>query len=577
MNYRNIPNSSSWFFFNSGYGGIATIGTSATLDGKFIGTGVTAIGLLNRLTRTQVIVIHEICHYFISHTPLGLMTPGHGQSTYHLSPHEREVIGYIQPTVVSYSSSSQSFILRDYIKHGDCLKIQIPNSSPAEYFYIANHQKKSKYDGLARGSNTCWETNNAEQDPYCDMNKGLFVYHSTGGCSNNHGREIDIENAEGKWNWQIDYTVNVPVLGGTTPILSTITGNVDTGYEEYGKQMVSGSYSPVLINDDPCSSNSNDYFITWDDKGDEMDAYNIGYDEIFSPYSNPASNSCSNPTSNSGLTFSLVSQDTSGAITLKIYYDDAQAIIDLPPSKPKNLKVVQDFFGADTGTYGAGDPGTFHPKVSWDKNIEPDFYNASYSGPNEEVPVYELYRGYNTDCDVLPTYSLLATLSSSDSVYVDSSVTLYDPTHATILSCEGDYVTYSYKLLAKDTRGNRSLKSERGLVSGYEINCSSDDDSRPFQNSETLNEIPKKFSITQNFPNPFNPTTNISYDLPYDNFVSLVVYDISGREVTNLINEFKTAGIYNVSFNGSNFSSGIYYYRIKAGNYIQTRKMLLMK
>lgn len=225
INYRSIPNNAVWGFIdnNPGAGGIATLGTTPYLDNKNI-YGVTALGLLNRTTRTQLIVEHEISHRFFGHTSLGLMTRGHGQSSYQMSPHEREYIDYIQPTNVSYSSSSQSFILRDYIKYGDCLKIQIPNSSPAEYFYIANHQKKSKYDGLARGSNTCWETNNAEQDPYCDMNKGLFVYHSTGGCSNNHGREIDIENAEGKWNWQVDYTISVPVLGGTTPILSTTTG-----------------------------------------------------------------------------------------------------------------------------------------------------------------------------------------------------------------------------------------------------------------------------------------------------------------------------------------------------------------
>lgn len=155
--------------------------------------------------------------------------------------------------------------------------------------------------------------------------------------------------------------------------------------------MISGTYSPVLINDDPCSSNPNDYFITWDDKGDEMDAYNIGYDEIFSPYSNPASNSCSNPTSNSGLTFKLESQDTSGAITLKIYYDDEEALIDLPPSKPKNIIVIKQFIG------GPGNDA-FHPKITWDQNIEPDFYTTS-TAPMGIASVYEIYRGSETNCN----------------------------------------------------------------------------------------------------------------------------------------------------------------------------------
>ena len=73
------------------------------------------------------------------------------------------------------------------------------------------------------------------------------------------------------------------------------------------------------------------------------------------------------------------------------------------------------------------------------------------------------------------------------------------------------------------------------------------------------------------------PGTNIQYDLPFDNFVSIKIYDILGKEVVTLVNEMKNAGRYIVSFNGSNLSSGIYYYKIKAGEYEQVRKMLLIK
>lgn len=561
FNYRNIPNASEWFFYDDDIGGIATMGTSATLDGKFIGTGVTALGLLNRLTRTQVIVLHEVCHYFFNHTSLGLMTPGHGASTYQLSPHEREGIGYIQPVNVSSGSGNQTFTLRDYIKYGDCLKIQIPNTS--EYFYIANHQKKSKYDGLARGSNTCWVSSRAEQDPYCSKNKGMYIYHSSGGCGNNFGREVDIENAEGKWNWQIDYTVYEPLLQGPTPILSTITRNTQTGREEYGKQMISGQYSPVLINDDFCSSDTDNYVITWDDKGDEMDAYNIGYDEIFSPYSNPASNSCTSPTTNTGITFNLLSQDTSGAITLKIYFDNDSALLQLPPSKPKNVKVIKNFFGTP------GD-GTFHPRITWDANIEPDFQEDGDGVP----PIYEIYRGSSADCTVEPTYTYLAEVSPDSTAYTDNSTTLTDPEAVTNPSepCYGDWTTFSYKVLAKDNKGKRSLKSERGLVSGYEP-CGGQEESLTLLNQ---NLLPSKFSIS-NYPNPFNPTTQILFELPLDNLVEIVIYDALGKEIKTLVNEFKVAGRYSVEFNGSNIPSGIYYCKIKAGSFEQIRKLVLLK
>ena len=88
---------------------------------------------------------------------------------------------------------------------------------------------------------------------------------------------------------------------------------------------------------------------------------------------------------------------------------------------------------------------------------------------------------------------------------------------------------------------------------------------------------PKKYSLLQNYPNPFNPSTAIKYQIPNSSFVSLKVYDILGNEVETLVNEIKTAGSYEVKFNGSNLSSGIYFYQLKTNNYIATKKLLLLK
>jgi hypothetical protein len=90
-------------------------------------------------------------------------------------------------------------------------------------------------------------------------------------------------------------------------------------------------------------------------------------------------------------------------------------------------------------------------------------------------------------------------------------------------------------------------------------------------------EIPNTFRLGQNYPNPFNPSTTIKYGLPKNSFVTLKVYDILGREVTTLVNENKMAGTYQVNFNASNLASGIYFYTIKAGDFSQTKKMLLVK
>ena len=87
----------------------------------------------------------------------------------------------------------------------------------------------------------------------------------------------------------------------------------------------------------------------------------------------------------------------------------------------------------------------------------------------------------------------------------------------------------------------------------------------------------KSFQLLQNYPNPFNPSTRIRYEIPERSFVTIKVYDVLGKEIANLINEEKSNGNYEVEFNGNGLASGIYYYRITAGEFSQTRKMILLK
>ncbi len=89
--------------------------------------------------------------------------------------------------------------------------------------------------------------------------------------------------------------------------------------------------------------------------------------------------------------------------------------------------------------------------------------------------------------------------------------------------------------------------------------------------------LPKDFDVLQNYPNPFNPTTVISYSVPYTNMVTVKVYDQLGNEVATLVNEEKPAGSYSVNFNASKLSSGVYFYRMQAGGFVETRKLVLMK
>lgn len=93
----------------------------------------------------------------------------------------------------------------------------------------------------------------------------------------------------------------------------------------------------------------------------------------------------------------------------------------------------------------------------------------------------------------------------------------------------------------------------------------------------SMNGIPETFKLYNNYPNPFNPETNIKFDLPMQGFVSLKVYDILGKEIANMVDEVKLPGSYIIKFNGSNLASGLYFYRLKIGNFIETKKMLMIK
>ncbi len=91
------------------------------------------------------------------------------------------------------------------------------------------------------------------------------------------------------------------------------------------------------------------------------------------------------------------------------------------------------------------------------------------------------------------------------------------------------------------------------------------------------NELPENFLLSQNYPNPFNPSTTISFSIPNQVNVKLSIYNAIGEEVAELINENITAGFHQVTFDASNLSSGIYFYRISAGNFIDTKKMILLR
>jgi hypothetical protein len=123
------------------------------------------------------------------------------------------------------------------------------------------------------------------------------------------------------------------------------------------------------------------------------------------------------------------------------------------------------------------------------------------------------------------------------------------------------------------TYGDNSLTIRRKVkaVRTYYYNILSD-----VEESQE-NEIPIEYSLDQNYPNPFNPITTISYSLPVDGLVKIKVYDLLGREMITVVNNFQVAGRHLVQVDGSNLSSGIYFYSIEAGSFRSVKKMILLK
>jgi len=124
--------------------------------------------------------------------------------------------------------------------------------------------------------------------------------------------------------------------------------------------------------------------------------------------------------------------------------------------------------------------------------------------------------------------------------------------------------------------------TDRGLSTGkYNYRLKQIDFNGNFEYFNLINEIgigiPVKYDLSQNYPNPFNPSTSINYDLPVDGKVSLKIFDMMGREVSTLVNEVQTAGYYSINYNASSLSSGVYFFTISADNFVETKKMMLVK
>ena len=123
---------------------------------------------------------------------------------------------------------------------------------------------------------------------------------------------------------------------------------------------------------------------------------------------------------------------------------------------------------------------------------------------------------------------------------------------------------------------NKSNGWAYAVTSGVHTTAGGDTTYLPVKNIGL--EVPAQFKLYQNFPNPFNPKTIISYELPVTSYIKLIIYDITGKEITSLVNQKQKAGTYQVDFSGNGYSSGVYFYSLIVDSKItDTKRMILIK
>jgi hypothetical protein len=495
------------------------------------------------------------------------------------------------------SNSLGDYSSRNNNAEGEILKVPIDNNTD-ECFLIANRRKISKWDRIMLGDTAQIDSYN----DYTDYGKRIYIYHIKNGVhfpQTTNDTVQDLECADGYWEWELKSTVGIAkvpfdcfvsnpgwrvyqkknVLYTNDPsTLGQAYGQGNLGNPNPWGDGVSFFYryndtprvsqwsvgdettTPCMLGTDRIYTNEEEYYFNYERAGDRWDAWNVGYNEIFSPYSSPNTFSWNNDTTGIFIWYNNLNGNTASIIVERAeeYGGDKplqEILAETPPSRPMGIKIdITDCID-----------GKIFPVIIWNHNMEPDM--THYLGENE-YKTYKIYRAF-TDINSVPgNYEEIATVN----IHPNDIPTYID--YNTYVQCDegvGSFnVRVRYRVQAVDIFNDMSVLSDFVSISTYLLQKGEGDGGNALHRNLA-------YKLEQNYPNPFNPVTNIQYSIPKEGLVSLKVYDVLGREVKSLVNEFKQAGSYIVSFDGSELSSGIYFYRIHSGDFVQVKRMVLIK
>lgn len=472
--------------------------------------------------------IHEFGHYLqgdnSEHIGYGFwgLCSGWGIKSFVANAFERYRLGWINiaPTTIPNSPSQtyNSVTIPDFVTSGVAYRLVI-NASTNEYFFLENHQK-----------NSYWENNQM----YGTVENGIYVLRQNGP----YGVNVQCIPADGRYNWTVNQLIPNPWGSGNLPVFKRLISDRNNGYHDL--QFIPWTWNGVLKGPDPIHFTENkDGQPVQDVKyaGDGKDAFRLGYNEVFSPYSNPNSQNASKNSTPFGFKINSI---VNGTFSTNIYVNTST---EAPPSKPTGLTVsaVNCF-----------------AQLNWEANPETDM---RYLGK------YKIFRASTYGTGEPTNWIYVTTINAYNGKVTVTTWTDYD------VWVGGGSDRLYYRITAVDNSLQESLPSEYDWVA-YDHSAQ-----KPGHFKEaTITE----YKLNSNYPNPFNPSTLISYQLPSSCFVKLKVYDVIGTEVTQLVSEFKESGYYQINFNASHLSSGVYVYRLEAYNgermiYNDSKQMLLIK
>lgn len=470
------------------------------------------------------IVNHEFGHYLFGggHPNYGGIMGG---GTYALNGWELNKLGY-----VAWSEADQdayTITLGDMIDDADLLMIPLDVIMQHDkYYLVENHQRISHYDQIIRGG-----TQGGGYNWSTDAGSGIYIWLINNGA--NYPYSCTLMTGDGHWDWEVADTIeNSEICDCDLPGFKRTAVNRNTGLSDravYVTNWLSPGVTQFMWYDiDP---NTKEYWLSRDRLGDDDDPWNIDYNELFTPWSSPSSY-------NGGATDISVRlySENSGDITVKTY-NTVSSAKNLAPAKPQWVSITSD--------------ENYHAVVNWEPNQEPDLYQM------------KIYRAQTTGTTPPTSYSLEATIDAWELSEPPTRVSNWTDTEITVGTGHRVY----YKVAAVDSQSQESVISDYDWIldNRYEKR----DEHFEFNNAD--------YVLYNNYPNPFNPSTQINYSIKEDGFVSLVVYDILGNEITTLVKHDQSAGNYSVEFNARNLPSGIYFYKLQSKAFIAIKKMLLLK